>query len=46
MKLNKRQLIAIRNPCFDAEDCNDDHFYWRPIDSFVSIGMTLNVGME
>lgn len=46
MDMTTQQKIAIRHPCFDAEDTSDPSFGWRPLDRLVSLRLTVNVGME
>lgn len=45
MDLSKRQLIALRNPCFEAEQCSHQRYYAGNVDAITS-GLTLNIGME
>ena len=50
MDMNRQQMIALRNPCFEATECNDGRFfYWHPLLTPTirwSIGVTMNIGME
>jgi hypothetical protein len=47
MDLTKRQLIALRSPCFEDVETTDPRFASRHhLDHYVSTILTLNVGME
>ena len=46
LDLTQRQRIALRNPCFEAEDTIRKQFYERHILGGMSSILTLNVGME
>lgn len=46
MNLTRQQKIAIRHPCFEADECSNERYFWRSIDSTVSLGLTVNIGME
>lgn len=46
MDLTKRQLVALRNPCFEAEDTVDPKFSLRHFDRAITSVLTLNIGME
>lgn len=46
--LAQHHTAALRNPCFEAEECRNPIFYDRlprPFDH-VSIGLTVNIGLE
>lgn len=46
MDMMKQQKIAIRRPCFEAEDTGYPAFGWRAVDPTVTLRLTLNIGME
>lgn len=46
MDMTKQQKLAIRRPCFEAEDTSWPAFGWRSIDPLVTLRLTLNIGME
>ena len=46
LNLTQRQRIALRSPCFHAEQCVQSKFYdLHPFQRMTS-GLTFNVGME
>lgn len=47
LDLTKRQLTALREPCFEAEETMARKFGQRHVlDPYVTTILTLNVGME
>lgn len=46
LDLTQRQRIALRNPCFEAEQTVRKQFYERHVLGRMSSILTLNVGME
>ncbi len=46
LDLSKRQRVAMRNPCFEAEDTVNKRYF--EINQFAPLSsiLTLNVGME
>jgi hypothetical protein len=46
MNMTKQQRIAIRRPCFEAEETTFPGFGWSAIDPTVTIRLTMNIGME
>lgn len=44
--MNQHQLIALRKPCFEAEETAHWAFGWRAIDRWVTLRLTLNIGLE
>ena len=46
MNLTHRQKVAMRNPCFEAEETQRRQFSWRGIDPLVSFVLTMNIGLE
>ena len=46
MDMTTQQKIAIRRPCFDAEETSHPAFGWRPLDRWISLRLTVNIGME
>jgi len=46
MDLSKRQLVAIRNPCFEAVETVNNAFHMKHAAPLASSTLTLNIGME
>jgi hypothetical protein len=46
MDMTKQQTLAIRRPCFEAEETVWPGFGWRAIDRAVTLRLTVNIGME
>ena len=46
MNMTKQQKIAIRRPCFDADETTWPGYGWRSVDPAVTLRLTVNVGME
>lgn len=46
MNLSKRQRIALRHPCFEAEDTVHRRYAELSLTRTMSSILTLNVGME
>ena len=46
MEMTKQQKLALRQPCFEAEETTYPGFGWRAIDPTVTLRLTLNIGME
>jgi len=46
LNLTPRQRIALRNPCFRAEQVTQKKFYDLHLLQRMTSGLTFNVGME
>lgn len=46
MDMTPQQRLAIRRPCFEAEETTFHGFGWRSIDPTVTLRLTMNIGME
>jgi hypothetical protein len=46
MDMTIHQKLAIRRPCFEAEETTYAGFGWRTIDPTVTLRLTMNIGME
>jgi len=47
MNMTPHQTIAIRSPCFEANETSNPMFGWRAMfDPNVSYCLTMNIGLE
>lgn len=46
MDMTNQQKLALRRPCFEAEDTAYPGFGWRSLDPAVTLRLTMNIGME
>lgn len=46
LEMTTHQRIAIRRPCFEPEEVTYPGFGWRALDPYVTLRLTMNIGME